>query len=116
MPRDPRALLFDILEAGQRVGRFVAGRGYDDYVGDELLRAGVERQFEIMGEALTRLKRLDPMMQSGIREHERIVAFRNVLIHGYAEIDDAVVWSVLADKLPHLLEDAQRLLDASSQT
>lgn len=55
MRLDARAWLFDVVEAAQRVQRFVDGRTHADYLADELLRAGVERQFEIMGEALSQL-------------------------------------------------------------
>lgn len=111
MRRDPRTYLFDIIEAGQRVRRFVGQRSFAQYVGDELVRAAVERQFEIMGEALNQLRRLDAMLVLEIREHSKITAFRNLLIHGYAEIDDAIVWSIMVEKLPLLLEDAQTLLN-----
>lgn len=111
MARDPRTLLFDAIEAGRRITRFVAGKTFGNYSQDELLRAGVERQFEIMGEALNRLRRLDAKLLDSVREHEKVIAFRNLLIHGYAEIDHAVVWSVVIEKLPLLMQDMDRLLD-----
>jgi len=46
-----------------------------------------------------------------IAEFERIISFRNILIHGYAEIDDRLVWDILRSKLPLLLEQVQSLLD-----
>ncbi|NZA28360.1 DUF86 domain-containing protein [Luteimonas sp. SJ-92] len=112
MQRDPRAWLFDVIQAGERVQRFVSKRTYADYQADELLRAGTERQFEIIGEALNRLDRHHPDLTPSIREHQKIVGFRNVLIHGYAIVDDAVVWSTATEKLPTLLEDARKLLAA----
>ncbi len=45
-----------------------------------------------------------------IREHTRIIAFRNILVHGYAEIDDRIVWDILESKLPALLLDVESLL------
>lgn len=112
MSPDPRAWLFDITDAGQRLGRFIAGKRWSDYQNDELLRAGVERQFEIIGEALNRLRRQSPDLAARIREHERIIGFRNILIHGYAVVEDEVVWSAASEKLPLLLEDVEALLDA----
>ena len=54
-----------------------------------MLRAAVERQFEIIGEALARLRKLDPEVCSAVTDAGRIIAFRNILIHGYADVDDA---------------------------
>lgn len=110
MPADPRTWLFDIIDAGQRLDRFIAGKTWSDYQHDELLRAGVERQFEIIGEALNQLRRQSPDLSVGIREHEKIIGFRNILIHGYAVIEDDVVWSASTEKLPLLLQDVAALL------
>ena len=66
MPPDPRAWLFDIAEAGQRLMRFISGKTWIDYRDDELLRAGVERQFEIVGEALSQLRRHSPELAAHI--------------------------------------------------
>jgi len=90
--------------------QFVAGKGFTDYVGDALLRSTVERQLQTAGEALTQLSKVDPATASRFSEHERIIAFRNILVHGYANIDDRVVWSVLEQKLPALLREAEALL------
>lgn len=110
MRRDPRVPLADILQAAELIGKFVGARSFAEYAADDLLRSGVERQFEIIGEALNRLHRLDPSMLDGIREHRRIIDFRNVLIHGYSEIDSAVVWSVYVEKLPALVDDVRILV------
>ena len=108
---DPRTWLFDILEAGARVQRFLGDKSYADYVADDLLRAGVERQFEIIGEALNRLRTRAPDLAGSIREHARIIGFRNLLIHGYAIVDDAIVWDISSTKLVPLLTDVSRLLE-----
>lgn len=110
MPRDPRAWLFDVDQAAQRLQRFIQGRNYTDYLADELLRAGVERQFEIMGEALNQLRRHDPTLAATIREHHKVIGFRNLLIHAYATVDNGIVWDIATQKLPPLLEDVQTLL------
>jgi len=59
---------------------------------------------------LNHLGRCDQPLLATIQEHQKIIGFRNVLIHGYAEIDDTVVWSVIVEKLPLLLEDVRNLL------
>lgn len=62
----------------------------------------MERQFEIIGEALNQLSKADPGLAAQVPDLPRIVAFRNILIHGYAMVDDALVWQVLTDQLPEL--------------
>ncbi len=59
-PQDARKYLWDAKHAAERIARFIAGRDFDGYLADELLRSAVERQFEIMGEALGVLRRADP--------------------------------------------------------
>jgi uncharacterized protein with HEPN domain len=83
-------------------------RGYSD---DRLLRQAVERNLEIMGEAVGRLRRDDPETAGRLTEHERIVAFRNVLIHGYDLVDDEIVWDTIRTKLPVLLSEVDTLLE-----
>ncbi len=78
-----------------------------------MLRAAVEREFEIIGEALNQLSRVAPEIASAIPELPRIVAFRNILIHGYATVDDALVWQVLKEKLPELEQVIRDMLDGS---
>jgi len=102
--------LHDIAHSAGLALQFVAGKGFTDYVGDALLRSTVERQLQTAGEALTQLSKVDPATASRFSEHERIIAFRNILVHGYANIDDRVVWSVLEQKLPALLREAEALL------
>ena len=75
-----------------------------------MMRGAVERQFEIIGEALARLIRLDELLAARITEYRRIVAFRNILIHGYADVDDRVVWDVIETKLPVLRRELESLL------
>jgi uncharacterized protein with HEPN domain len=75
------------------------------------MRAAVERQFEIIGEALGSLRRIDAELAAVIPDIGRIIAFRNVLIHGYATIDDALVWGVVEGELPQLIHALAQLLD-----
>jgi uncharacterized protein with HEPN domain len=102
MVRDPRALIWDAREAAAAVAEFCAGRSAEDYLADRLLRSAVERQCEILGEALGRLARLAPDLAARIPELPRAVAFRNLLIHGYATVDDATVWRIATEDVPVL--------------
>ena len=110
MKNEILAHLHDILQAGRAVRDFVAGRSFQDYCSDELLRSGVERKFEIMGEALNRIARDDPAVLSQIRDYRDIISFRNILVHGYDSIDDRIAWDTIETDLDSLLEDVESLL------
>ena len=110
MRLESKKYLFDILQAAKNLQQFSQNKAFSDYEADALLRSAVERQFEIIGEALRRLAKEDPGTAGRIAEYERIISFRNILVHAYAQIDDRLVWDVLRSKLPGLLEQVQSLL------
>jgi uncharacterized protein with HEPN domain len=107
--------LHDIKEAALAIFRFVNGKRFEDYKQDELLRSGVERKFEIIGEALNRIKNDDPATLDRIRDHRNIVSFRNILAHGYDTIDGMVVWGIIGEDLGNLLEDVERLIEQQDE-
>jgi uncharacterized protein with HEPN domain len=100
-----------MAEACGLIQTFVSGKSFEDYRDDPLLRSGVERQFEIIGEALGRLLEIAPELSERISDTRRIIAFRNRLIHGYASVADDIVWGILEGNLPKLKEEVQRLLE-----
>lgn len=102
--------LYDIQHAANALAEFIQGTTWPDYESNAMLRAAVERQFEIIGEALAQLAKRDPTLAACIAEHQRIIAFRNVLIHGYAEVDDRLVWDVAQTRLPQLRQQVDELL------
>ena len=108
--RSAAKYLWDARRAAERIARFTAGRSFDDYLADDMLRAAVERQFEVIGEAFAGLRRADPALASTIPDLPRIVAFRNVLVHGYATVDDRLVWGVVERDLAGLREILGRLV------
>ena len=75
-----------------------------------MLQSGVERQFEIIGEALGQLAKVDQQLATQITDYQKIVSFRNVLIHGYADVDDELVWDIVETRLPLLREEIGRLI------
>ncbi len=103
---------YDIQHAAHTLGEFLHGRTWADYERDAMLRAATERQFEIIGEALAQLAKRDPLQAARISEYRQIIAFRNVLIHGYAEVDDRLVWDMAQSRLPTLLVQVDALLAA----
>lgn len=110
MHADSRKLLWDARLAAERVVRFTAGKTFAEYESDDYFRSAVERQLEIIGEALNQLRRVDSETAAAIPELPRIVAFRNVLIHGYASVDNRLVWGVVEGNFPALLNALDGLL------
>ncbi len=110
MRLETRKYLFDIQQAADSISSFCAGKTLEQYRADEMLRAAVERKFGIIGEALARLAKDDPAVAARIPEHTRIIAFRNIIIHGYASVDDRIVWGVIETDLSALRGAVQGLL------
>ncbi|MFA7242559.1 MAG: HepT-like ribonuclease domain-containing protein [Sulfuricellaceae bacterium] len=115
MAHDPCAYLWDAREACDAIREFVAGVDLHTYMETPLLHSAVERKFEIIGEALNQLSKVDPILAAHIPDLARIVAFRNMLIHGYAAVDHPRVWRVVQESLPELHTVVARLLDESGQ-
>ena len=114
MQIDAKKFLYDIREAISLLTEFTGGKTFDDYMQDSMLRAAVERELQIVGEAITQVARLDPQTAAGISEFRRIIAFRNILIHGYADVDNTLVWDVVEAKLPLLKQEIELLLQHES--
>lgn len=111
MQLETRKYLSDIQRAAELVRRFTSGKTLIDYQEDVLLRSAVERQFEIVGEAMNQLAGSDEDTARRITNFQRIISFRNVLIHGYADVDDRLVWNVVETYLPRLIREINALLD-----
>jgi len=110
MRRDPRVHLLDALDAAQAIQTFVAARTDEDYGHDRLLRSAIDREFEVVGEALNRLRRVDPAVAARIPDLAEIVGFRNVLIHGYDIVDRSAVWKAITVEIPLLVASISGLL------
>lgn len=73
--------------AAEAAQRFARDRTFEDFAADDLLRSAIERQLQIIGEALSQLSRVEPVTAERIPRLRQIIAFRNILVHGYASID-----------------------------
>ena len=102
--------LQDVLEACDTIRLYIDGRSLEDYLSDKMLRQAVERNFEIIGEAI------NPSAIGEITAATEIIHFRNLLIHGYAMVKDEVVWRTAQEDLTTLRLETQRLLRAAEQT
>jgi uncharacterized protein with HEPN domain len=103
--------LWDARDAADAIADFLTGLDDPTYKQSQLVRAAVERKFEIVGEALAQLSKLDPQLAARIPELREIVGFRNILIHGYASIDHDRVLANAREKLPALRDVIDGLLN-----
>jgi uncharacterized protein with HEPN domain len=111
MQRDPRAFLWDVREAALAIQTFTKGMDVTAYENNALVQAAVERKFEMIGEALNQLSKLNAEMALRLPDLPQIVAFRNQLIHGYATVNPSTVWTIAHNSLPNLITAVQGLLD-----
>ena len=111
MPPEALKLLVDVQKALAEITDFTAGMDFASYQLDAMCRAAVERKFEIIGEACMRLRDrfLEPF--SHIPSGPQIIGFRNRLIHGYDNVDDAIVWDIVTSKLPLLTVEVEALIN-----
>ena len=108
-PKTPK-LLEDIRDAAAFIREATRGKTVEDYRRERLLRQAIERNFEIIGEAVNRLVQHDPGTAARISKYRQIVDFRNVLTHGYDLVDHRVVWSTIDEEVPVLLAEVEGLL------
>lgn len=94
--------LFDAQKACESAIEFCHGKTEKDYEKDLMLRSAVERQLEILGEALKMAMAEDLEFEGKIPEARRIVGIRNRIIHGYDCVDDEIIWDVVTRKLAPL--------------
>jgi uncharacterized protein with HEPN domain len=111
MTKQPDVYLELALRALERVPRYLAGRTMEAYLADDLCQSAVERQLEVAGDALGQLRKLDPDLFERIPEGPLIVAFRNVLAHGYATLDHRRVYDAATTKVTALMAAIRVLLD-----
>src|SRR5215213_5345194 len=112
-PKSPR-WLEDISEACAFIVETSAGRELADYENDRLLRSAIERNFEIIGEALIRIERTDRPTTERISDYRQIIGLRNRLAHGYDATDHAIVWQTIQGSLPVLKGEVEGLLGEAS--
>ncbi len=102
--------LYDALEAANNIKQFTKGKGFNDYDSNDIISSAVERQFEIMGEALNRIKKIDSKFETSINGFREAISFRNILAHGYDTIDNILVWGIIKNDLPNLISSIEKLM------
>lgn len=110
MQREVLKYLLDIQESINSIYDYLGDeRDFSDYKSNKLLRRGIERELEIIGEATNRILKLDENID--ISESRRIVDLRNWVIHGYDRVDDVIIWGVVSRDLIKLKEQIDKLID-----
>ena len=100
---------FDIKTKIDSINEYLGEkRDFLEYQENKLLRRGIEREIEIIGEAMNRILKLDQETQ--IENARQIVDTRNWVIHGYDEVDDVVIWGIVSNHLPKLKKEIEGLL------
>ena len=109
MELEIKKFLFDIRESIDSIEKYLGDRrDFGVYMNDKMLRRAVEREFEIIGEAMSRIEKLDQTLN--ISSKKQIVSMRNRVIHGYDKIDNEIIWGTIVRHLPTLKIEIDNLL------
>ena len=114
MRRNRNKFIFDMLDSCRFLLDLTKNEDVTKYKNDRVFRGAVERELQIIGEAILQLKTLSPEIAAGFTEHERIIGFRHVLVHGYYDLDPDLVWLVIREKLPLLGKELEAALPTDS--
>ena len=102
--------LHDINESIISIDTFLGtNRNFEVYKSDKLLRRAVERELEIIGEAMNRITKIEKL---NIQSYQQIISLRNRIIHSYDNIDDEVIWTIADRHLPILKIEIENLLNS----
>jgi uncharacterized protein with HEPN domain len=112
MPREVVKLLHDIVSACEAVEGFLTGHSQQDFADSLLLQSAVERQLFIVGEAMSQLRQIEPELVDQFEDWRSIIAFRNLVAHGYFAVDPSRVWSIATDEIRNTAAISKALLDA----
>ena len=110
MDLDAKKSLYDILKAAREIADYTHGLDFRGFQGNGMVKAAVERKFEIIGEALHRMEKTEAPALNRISDYRRIIDFRNIISHGYDVVDVEIVWEAITDYLPVLTEEVEALL------
>ena len=105
-------LLFDAIAAIESAHEFMAACSFEKYASEKMRRSAVERQLEILGEACSRLARIEPALTEKVQNLKLAIDLRNRIIHGYDAVDDEIVYLTVTEDLDALKSDLTQLLDA----
>ena len=109
MKLEIKKFLYDIKESIESIEKYLGDkRDFNSYIEDKMLRRAVEREFEIIGEAMNRIDKLDSTIN--ISSKYQTINMRNRVIHGYDKIDNEIIWGTIVRHLPKLKQEIETLL------
>jgi len=113
MDDEIKKYLYDIQESVYSIENYLdkhlsEQRNFFAYMENKMLRRAIEREFEIIGEAMNRIHKLIPDISISAKHH--IIGMRNRVIHGYDKIDDEIVWGTIVRHLSVLKTEVENLL------
>lgn len=100
--------LYDILNGIEEIESFIGSQDFSSFQSDLKTRRAIERNIEIIGEAMSRILIKDDSID--LSNTRRIVDTRNRIIHGYDAVSDEILWNIIIQHLPVLREEIQKLL------
>ena len=111
MDNDIKTWLYDILQSINEIDSYYDSRSriYEEYISDIKTKRAIERNLEIIGEAVNRIMKKDKNFK--LENAEKIVGTRNRIIHGYDKISDDLIWSIVINHLPKLKDEVTGLLN-----
>ncbi len=111
MDSEVKTRLSDIQLAAERIIEITLDKSFEEFEGDWVVRAAVERQFMIIGEATNVIAAKDQTISSLLGNYPQIIGFRNILAHQYRDVLDRTVWGIIENNLPTLLNEVNTLLE-----
>lgn len=110
MEREIKTWLFDILQSIEEIESYFIDKPkrFEDYLADKKTQRAVERNLEIIGEAMNRILKVDPGLT--IENAQKIIGARNRIIHGYESISHELIWSIIINHLPNLHTEISKLI------
>jgi uncharacterized protein with HEPN domain len=111
MDNEIKTWLYDILQSIKEIDGFYENkpRIFEEYIADIKTKRAIERDLEIIGEAVNRILKKDKNFT--LENADKIVGTRNRIIHGYDKVSDDLIWSVVINHLPKLKEEVQKLIN-----
>ena len=106
--------LFDIKQLLDEIESFFEAREkrFSEYQNNPLLKRAIERNLEIIGEAVNKILLIDPQFQ--IENARKIVGLRNHIIHAYDNVSDENIWGIVINHLPRLRSDVEHHIKGSA--
>ena len=111
MQHNIKKYLFDIKVSIESIYEYLGTeRNFNKYLENKLLRRAIERELEIIGEATSKILKIDSNIE--ISDSRRIVDLRNWIIHGYDKVDDIIIWGIISKDIPQLENQIDKLLNS----